>query len=210
MILITHSVFASILFLLVDSESPQVGSSVEFSCYGPAIQQRGVSFFENGGKLAWKADGNIIALSSMVQDDVFVHNVIVSEKSDRYSVNENTQRTQTGDSVYFSLQIDNVSVDDNKAYSCALLSAQNDIEIESSIETLKVQFPPNQLHPLCSVDSIQNDSKYATLKCRSETAFPPVRLNWTSTVGHLSNERYSESESFIESDVDISIPSKDH
>ncbi|XP_072029643.1 cell adhesion molecule-related/down-regulated by oncogenes-like [Amphiura filiformis] len=107
---------------------------------------------------------------------------------------------------YFSLQISRVSIDDSKSYQCVLVSALNDIQAESRPSILHVQYPPDdQLYPQCTIDSNPSDAKLVTLKCRSETAYPPVRLYWISSKGRLvPNTQFNQ---FTEAYLDIAIPS---
>ena len=175
--------------------SPQVGSteSVEFQCY---LGQQEYDIFENGGRLVWLADGQIIANSTLEHRKEFVAD------QDKYNIS-----LQNVPNLFIAvLNINHISVDDSKEYRCALFSAQNEKVAQSRPpKKVTVNYAPNPLYPQCTIDSNPLTPNMVTLKCRSQTAFPNVVVNWTSPEGRAIGST-SKFERFTESRLDVEIP----
>ena len=183
---------------------PHVGSSdpVEFHCHGRVIDEKEDEFFANGGRLVWLADDVIIAYTSVLNH----HNDFVADPDKYFIAVHNLSSSNDENEYIFQLKLKYISVDDSKEYRCALLSAENKTIAESRGKSLTVQYAPEQqLYPQCSVDAISNDQRSVTLRCRSQTGFPPVHVYWTSPEGYAIG-RASESKEFTESDLDVTIP----
>ena len=180
--------------------SPQVGStdSIEFQCYGRILNEQGDDFFETGGRLVWLADGEIIAYSTLEHREEFVAD------HDKYSMAVHNLSSESNAYIVL-LNIDHISVDDSKEYRCALLSARNDTVAQSRPKFVTIHHAPDQLYPQCTIDSNPLTPNMVTLKCRSQTAFPNVRVIWMSPEGHAIGST-SESEGFTESKLDVDIP----
>ena len=150
--------------------SPQIGDSVEFQCSGHILDQQEDEFFENGGRLVWLADGEIIANSTLKHQEQFVAD------HDKYSVTLHNLSTSNIIEYMFQLNINYISVDDSKKYHCALLSAENETVAESRPKSVRVHYAPDSVYPQCTIDSNPLTPNMVTLKCRSQTAFPNVYL----------------------------------
>ena len=192
---------SSQLRLDVHSTPAQLGTVVEFQCFGTVIQHAiSNSHFTNGGKLAWFADNELIGYSSIVNDQ-YVNLIVDANMAHKYNISVTDLFSHGVTNTYFEFKINNVLLADEKTYRCALLSAQNDTKSESEEQFLEVHFAPNPSHPLCSADCTDSDS--VTLTCRSETASPPVQLYWmTKTDGIISNAS-SEPDGFTEAKLVI-------
>ena len=192
---------SSQLRLDVYTTPAQIGSVVEFDCFGKSVQQAiSNGHFTNGSKLAWFADNKIIGYSSVV-DNQYVKYIVDANMMHKYNITVYRYILQGVINTFFTFKINNVLVADEKSYRCALLSAQNDTESESKEQFLEVHFAPTSSHPLCNADCTDSDS--VTLTCRSETASPPVQLYWmTKTDGIISNAS-SESDGFTEAKLVI-------
>ena len=202
-ILLTFSVLLPVFVSALDrleiqgfNLSPHVGSteSVEFQC---TLDQQECDIFENGGILVWLADGQIIANSSLEQQEEFVAD------QDKYNIS--LQNLPEFDQCIALLNINHISVDDSKEYRCALFSAQSEKVAQSRPRSVTVHYAPDQLYPQCTIDSTPTNSKMVTLTCKSQTAFPNVRVNWTSPDGSAIGST-SESDGYTESKFDVEIP----
>lgn len=193
---------ASVLSIDVHNyTSPQVGSRVEILCYGShAIEQRGGDqYFSNGGKLVWILDGEVIANASTVRD--------YDLNTDKYSLTVWKREWHSKTSTYFALTIKHVSVDDKGRYQCALFFNETTLDITSLTKDLIVQYPPSKLFPQCYVDSIQEHSSTATLRCRSETAYPSVKLYWMASGEILADDTSAKiSDGYTAITTDIAVP----
>ena len=206
-ILLTFSILLPVFITALDrleivgyNLSPQVESSdlVELQCYGRILDQQPDEFFENGGRLVWLADGEIIAYSTLEHREEFVAD------HDKYSIAVHNLSTHNN-AYIVQLTIDQISIDDSKEYFCALFSAQNETTARSRPKFVNVHYAPDQLYPQCIIDSTPNNLDMVTLKCRSQTAFPNVRVNWMSPEGRAIGSA-SESDGFTESKLDVEIP----
>ena len=179
--------------------SPQVGDSVEFHCSGRILNEQEDQFFETGGRLVWLADDEIIAYSSLGHREEFVAD------HDRYNVTVHKLSESNPIEYIVTLNINHISVDDSKGYRCALFSAQNEKVAQSRPKSVKANYAPNPLYPQCTIDSNPLTPNMVTLKCRSQTAFPNVIVNWTSAEGRAIGST-SESDGYTESKLNVEIP----
>ena len=188
----------------------QTGAMVEFQCLGSIINNEiSNNFFTMGGKLGWFADNEMIGNSRTI-DNQYINYIVDANMVHKYNISVHVETSHGWTNTVFKFQIQDVSVADEKTYHCALLSAENDTEHESEEQFLEVHFAPNPLHPLCSADCTDSDctdSHSVRLKCRSETASPPVQLYWMTRTDGIDvvsmNASVRESEGFTESNLAI-------
>ena len=194
--IISYQLYCYITILLISlSTRGLFAISIELSTPVNPVEQEGILSVHCQVRHLNSEDHEVNILRTMTS----------SKKTEKLSVDEGVlqgvddrvflavRKLVDGSTVYF-LSITEVSRADEGEYFCKVLTKGTTIsEVGSESKTIGVTYYPGDSDPVCSPMDVQQFTYHVgdslTLNCSSESANPPVSLQWSSTSNpHLDLE----------------------